>query len=141
MPDYRAQIAFLQKELEREAYNRGWRDAIAAVKAELTELKASAITIPVVDPLTITADAAKGGKPPKSINLVREIIADLPGLTGVEVVRGLEARGTPVLERTVRTCLRRLREDKIIWQRRGRWYPRPKGEDNSMEEGADTHLL
>jgi hypothetical protein len=47
-------------------------------------------------------------------------------MKGVEVVRAAQEIDPKIPERTVRTCLRRLRENKIIWKRSGLWYPKPK---------------
>jgi plasmid stabilization system protein ParE len=121
MSSRREQIDRLIAEQEaeaRESYARGWRDAIAALQAKAPELSSSespAVPVPI----------RPRGRPPKAIGLVRDAILAKSGLKGVEVVKILESQGTPVIERTVRSCLRRLRENKIIWQRKGRWYARP----------------
>lgn len=111
----------LVRQLEAEAYDRGWRDAIAAVTARADELRRQ----PAADagrPETVKI-AKPRGRPAKALGLVKSIITEYPGKTGVEIVAALESRGTPVAERTVRTCLRRLRLTRAIHQREGRWYP------------------
>lgn len=72
-----------------------------------------------------------------TMSLVLDAITKQPGLRGVELHRWLEARGTPVEERTVRTNLRRLRQDRLVMQRDKRWYPKsanlPEGEDTTVD--------
>jgi hypothetical protein len=52
---------------------------------------------------------------------VLKAIRATPGMRGVEIVRALEATGSPIHERTVRTALSRL-NDRYIEQRDDKWY-------------------
>ncbi len=53
--------------------------------------------------------------------IVYAYIKERPGKTGVEIVRGLEEIGMGIHERTVRTALFRLKQDKIAAVQ-NRWY-------------------
>jgi hypothetical protein len=130
-PSRAGQIARLLAEAEQDGYRRGWQDAIDALKA-----KAPVPESALVPPEYIDSPPIDTGKR-SSMALVRDLIFDRPGLKGVEIVKALAHQGTPVKERTVRTCLHRLRSDHVIWQRKTLWYPRPV----SQEEVNDNHLL
>jgi hypothetical protein len=116
----RDQIAKLVEEAEREAYARGWREAIATLQSKAPESPSSSR----YKPNGAANPDRKRGRPSKAVDLVREAIAAQPGLKGIDIARALEANNTPVLERTVRSCLRRLRESRVICQRKGKWYPK-----------------
>ena len=114
----------LLADAKRKAYERGWKDATAAIT------KAAATTQPNI-PGIVPADAPVDlprGRPAWAMKLVREAVQTAPGLRGVELVKAINDRGNDVAERTVRTCLRRLRKSREIWQRNGRWYPKSKEE-------------
>lgn len=119
MTNSREQFDRLLTDIEREAYARGWADAIAALQAKAAEL-------PTVEPTNVNrvvAVADASSAPTKAITIVRSIIFAKPGLKGAEIVRVASSQGTPILERTVRSCLHRLK-GKDIWQRESRWYPK-----------------
>jgi len=128
MSDRREKIDRLLAEVDRESYARGWHDAIAALQAKAPEISQAEFA-PVPESET-RADSApplrQRGRPAKAIKLVQDEIFGEPGLRGVDITRALAKKGTPVIDRTVRSCLRRLRENRVIWQRKSRWYPRPK---------------
>jgi hypothetical protein len=135
MPNYREQIESLLAAMERDAresYARGWADAIAALQAKAPEMTAAmpAGNHPKGNGATPDTDSKEPqrarGRPERAISLVQSAIFSEPGLRGVDIVRTLEKNGTPVVDRTVRSALRRLREAKIIWERKKRWYPKPK---------------
>ncbi len=126
----REEIERIIVDAEHEAYARGYADAIAAATAaaaaaapKLTEARPESAAV-VSEPNT-NSDRRRG-RPAKAITLVSALIFAKPGMKGIQVARELELRGTPVNERTVRSCLRRLRETRIIWKRNGCWYPKPK---------------
>jgi hypothetical protein len=115
---------------EREAYARGYRDAMAASAAALAALKPPLESSPPISGNEPSETPRRRGRPAKSIALVQEMIGARPGLTGAEIVRALAEQKTPILERTMRSCLRRLKVAGEIWQRNKKWYPksRPKVE-------------
>jgi hypothetical protein len=139
MPNYREQIESLLDAMERDAresYARGWADAIAALQAKAPEMAAA---MPAKDQRGGPSSDSKEpqrprGRPEKAISLVQGAIFAEPGLRGVDVVQALEQNGTPVSDRTVRSALRRLRESKVIWQRKHKWYPKPKERADAENE-------
>ena len=138
MSDLEDQIAKLIAEAERRAFKRGFYKAISVLRDALFE-----------DFNTLIDSEPQGSnsaqpKPQRSgsgtMALVLEAITSQPGLKGVEVCRWLEGRGTPVPERTVRTNLRRLRQDRLVWQREKRWYPK-NAKTTDEGEAADSNAL
>lgn len=143
MPDRREKIDSLLAEVDRESYARGWRDAIAALQEKAP---AMAPIDPIADKQGNGANVdsverqRQRGRPEKAISLVKNEIFGEPGLRGVDIVRSLEKKGTPVVDRTVRSALRRLKGSKIVWQRNGKWYPKPKAENEIGEAlGSPPH--
>jgi hypothetical protein len=141
MPGQREQIERLLDEMERESresYARGWRDAIAALQAKAPEM---APINPIADKggnganVDSVALQRQRGRPEKAISLVKNEIFAEPGLRGVDIVRSLEKKGTPVGDRTVRSALRRLKGAKIAWQRNGKWYSKSKDRPDENEIG------
>jgi hypothetical protein len=135
MPDRREKIDSLLAEVDRESYARGWRDAIAALQEKAPEMA------PIdADKRGNGADVDSAarqrqrGRPEKAISLVKNEIFGEPGLRGVDIVRSLEKKGTPVVDRTVRSALRRLKGSKTVWQRNGRWYPKAKERHDAENE-------
>src|SRR5450432_268767 len=131
MTGQREQIGRLLDEMEREAresYARGWRDAIAALQAKAPEMGPAplpTITISVLEQDSETSPPVRSrGRPEKAISLVRSEIFGDPGLRGVDIVKSLANKGTPIVDRTVRSALRRLKKGRVIWQRNGKWYPK-----------------
>lgn len=129
MADSREQMDRLLKDMQQEAYARGYAAAIAAVTAAAAAAAPKAPESPAIESPpsngagAVTATLTRGrGRPSTAIASVREAIFEKPGMKGVELVRYLEQRGTPVGERTVRSCLRRLKGQDAR-QRRHRWYP------------------
>lgn len=130
MPDRREQIIRLIAEAEGEAYARGYNDAIAAMNAAVAAAGPRPQTIPAESSAPISSGETPvtrpRGRPAKIINLVHNMIIAKPGLTGAEIVRALQSQGTPVLDRTMRSCVRRLKNSGEIRQRAKRWYPKSK---------------
>jgi hypothetical protein len=131
MTDPRDEIARIIAEAERAAYQRGWSDAVTAMAAAAAQLR-----IP-----NIVSDASRTNLPPRPgrpasnvMKIVSDAIASNPGMTGVDVVKAAQMVDGTIKERTVRTCLRRLRLAKAIWKRNGLWYPKAK-EKTAVEHG------
>jgi hypothetical protein len=137
MSDRREKIDRLLAEVDRESYARGWRDAIAALQEKAPEL---APIDPIADKrgngaeIDSVACQRQRGRPEKAISLVKNEIFGEPGLRGVDIVRSLEKKGTPVGDRTVRSALRRLKGAKTVWQRNGKWYPKSKERPDAENE-------
>jgi ribosomal protein L31E len=135
LSDRREQIDRLLAAVERESYARGWRDAIAALQAKAPELPPRDSDTGMGRNATNDSAEKHRGRPPKAISMVRELILDHPGLRGVDIANQLDGK---VIERTVRSCLHRLRGHHEIWQRKGRWYPKDGNAENARREAIDT---
>ncbi len=125
MSNSREQIDRLLKQIEQEAYARGWAAAIAALQAKAPGLpNAESPQFKSEHPSNGSEPVQRGrGRPATSIGRVRTAIFEKPGMRGVEIVTYLKEKGTPVHERTLRSCLRRLK-GRDADMRRKRWYPR-----------------
>ena len=128
--DYQEKIAKLVSDAEAKAFARG-------IEAAIEALQHLHLTYEVSDDTPKPAKPAVPAAAGKTMSLVLDAVTNNPGQKGVEIVKWLENRGTPVQERTVRTCLRRLKLDRIIWQVDRRWYPRNKSGDT---HSPDTEL-
>lgn len=143
MTDSRAEMDRLLKQIEQEAYARGYSDAIAAVTAAATAAApkmGDSAPAEAAPPKSAESDgdAPRGrGRPATAVMSVRDAIWTKPGMKGADLVRYLDQQGTPVLERTVRSCLRRLKNVEVR-QRDGRWYPKRKPE---AENGSGEALV
>jgi ribosomal protein S7 len=143
MPDYNEKIISLIEEAKNEAYSRGYNDAISAMNAAVTAVSPK---VRIIDPASIgpyreaPVSSRPRGRPATAINLVKTIIGESPGLKGAEIVRALGSHGTPILDRTMRSCLRRLKASGEVRQRSKRWYPvsKDKVETNKFGEVPRT---
>lgn len=131
MADAKDQIAQIIQAAEEAAYKRGWDDACDAMKHAADEVKASHFYPPTAEEMSVGGDVniapppGRTGRPASAaIVVVEDCINASPGKKGVEVVKAVQLVDPSIPERTVRTCLRRLRVNKKIWQRDGLWYPK-----------------
>jgi hypothetical protein len=94
----------------------------------------------VVPGLAITIVPRTNGRPAsKAIQVIEDCIAQSPGKKGVDVVKAAQLVDPAINERTARTCLRRLKISKKIWQRNGLWYPKPRPRpENENEEAINS---
>lgn len=123
-------------ELEQEGFKKGYRQALKDFQREIRLLS---------DRLQAALDGAKevdgdlfgaGAKPKPARSgsvqaLTLQVIREISGLRGAQIVAELEKRGNDVHERTVRTALWRLKNAQLIEQREERWFPtdRKQGEE------------
>ena len=144
MTDARDEISRIIEKAEQAAYARGWRDAVTAMKEAAEQFRDfepdphDPNMVPSVT-LARTQPRRTGRPSSKAIRIVEDCIAATPGMRGVEVVKAAQSIDSSVKERTVRTCLRRLRLNKTIWKRNGLWYPKAKEKslfDNVTAEAA-----
>ena len=139
MTDPRDEISRIIENAEREAYARGWRDAVAAIAESAAQFKDAAPENMGGNGELRKPVPRRTGRPSTSIKVVEECIAATPGMRGVDVVKAAQSVESAIKERTVRSCLRRLRLGKAIWKRNGLWYPRGKDKmlfDNVTAEAA-----
>jgi hypothetical protein len=143
MSDPVDEISKIVKNASRDAYARGWQDALDAVAKAAQSMKpldsgsAEAAAKPSAE---IAITPRTNGRPPsKAIQVVEDCITQSPGKKGVEVVKDAQMVDPAINERTARTCLRRLKMNKKIWQRNGLWYPKPKPRvENENEEAISS---
>jgi hypothetical protein len=146
MSDAVDEISRIVKNASRDAYERGWNDAMAAVaKAAqgmkpLDSLSAEAPAKPSAEISiipTIPIIPRTNGRPAsKAIQVVEDCITQSPGKKGVDVVKAAQLVDPTINERTARTCLRRLKLSKKIWQRNSLWYPKPRPRPGNENEEA-----
>ena len=125
--DSQKQILALIADMQREAYQKGWNDAVKKILAAAQQ----------GTPLS-SQPAPKGPEPvaekPSSpqydtpiIQMVYQIVQEKPGLKGHQVVKAIISRdptiSLKVADRTGRTSLSRLRKRNKIIQQNRKWYP------------------
>ena len=108
-----------------EGFNAGWeagrkrfQEMMEQVSAQ-PQLQATPVAQPASPPLF------PGGLATPNIraaDVVFQIIADHPGIKGVDIVKATVDAGTPLLERTTRTALYRMKRDGRIKNLGGRWF-------------------
>ncbi|MGM5020522.1 MULTISPECIES: hypothetical protein [unclassified Tardiphaga] len=129
MTNPKDEIARLLESAEEAAYKRGWDDACEAIMKAAGTSKADYFLPPPAEGAEETATMAtprRTGRPSSNaIEVVEDCISASPGKKGVDVVKAAQLVDPAIPERTVRTCLRRLKLSKKIWQRNGLWYPKP----------------
>ncbi len=138
MSDPVDEISKIIKVASRDAYARGWQDAMDAVAKAAQGMKpvdsVSAET-PAKPGAQITIVPRTNGRPAsKTIQVVEDCITQSPGKKGVDVVKAAQMVDPSINERTARTCLRRLKISKKIWQRNGLWYPKPRPRPKNENE-------
>jgi hypothetical protein len=140
MSDPLDEISKIVKTASRDAYERGWQDAMDAVARAARGLKPSDSETPVTRTkpgIDITIVPRTNGRPAsKAIQVVEDCITQSPGKKGVDVVKAAQLVDPGINERTARTCLRRLKINKKIWQRNGLWYPKPRPRPENENEEA-----
>jgi|ERR1700730_4312486 hypothetical protein len=142
MSDPVDEISKIVKAASRDAYARGWQDALDAVAKAAQGMKPadSDIAGTVKPGLEITIVPRTNGRPAsKAIQVVEDCINQSPGKKGVDVIKAAQVVDPAINERTARTCLRRLKLSKKIWQRNGLWYPKPRlRPENENEEAISS---
>jgi len=143
------EIAKLIATAEEAAYARGWNEACDAMVKAADEAK-HFFPVPkaeVAEPIatnsqTIIVPRRTGRPSSNAIEVVEDCINASPGKKGVDVVKAAQLVDPMIPERTVRTCLRRLKLSKKIWQRNGLWYPKPRprpGHENEEAISSPPH--
>jgi hypothetical protein len=142
MSDPVDEISKIVKAAAREAYARGWQDAIDAIAKAAQGAKppdsdnAGTVEKPG---LVINIVPRTNGRPAsRAIQVVEDCISQSPGKKGVDVVKAAQLVDPTINERTARTCLRRLKIKKKIWQRNGLWYPKPRSRPENENEEANS---
>jgi hypothetical protein len=138
MTNPKDEITRVLEAAEQAAYERGWADACEAMAKAATEAKVvHAASTTINSSSAITTEPRKTGRPSSNaIEVVEDCINASPGKRGVDVVKAVRLVDSSIPERTVRTCLRRLKLNKKIWQRNGLWYPKPRSRPENENEEA-----
>lgn len=144
MSDPVDEISKIVKAASRDAYARGWQDALDAVAKAAQHMKPndSEGTHADIKPANVlTIVPRTNGRPAsKAIQVVEDCITQSPGKKGVDVIKAAQLVDPAINERTARTALRRLKLNKKIWQRNGVWYPKLRLRDlveNNNEEAIN----
>jgi hypothetical protein len=139
------EISKIVKAASRDAYARGWQDALDAVAKAAQGMRPpdSDIAGTAVKPgPALTIVPRTNGRPAsKAIQVIEDCINQSPGKKGVDVIKSAQLVDPAINERTARTCLRRLKISKKIWQRAGLWYPKLRLRDlveNNDEEAISS---
>jgi hypothetical protein len=140
MSDPVDEISKIVKTASRDAYARGWQDAVDAMAKAAQGLKPlDSQTSPAEVNLSngLTVVPRTNGRPAsRAIQVVEDCITQSPGNKGVDVIKEAQLIDPALNERTARPCLRRLKLNKKIWQRNGLWYPKPRPRPENENEEA-----
>jgi len=122
----------------RAGFKAGWDQASKAIEEALAKGNLKAPMPKLSGHLEVKAESTVSNK--STGEMVFNVITEFPGLRGVEIVNTLSRRGTPILERTVRTVLWRLKNADRIRVVDGRWYSPDSAPSDplSQEEEADN---
>ena len=137
MSDPVDEISKIVKAASRDAYARGWQDALDAVAKAAHGMKPpDSDSAAKSGPVTPVVPRTNGRPASNAIRIVEDCINQSPGKKGVEVIQAAQLVDPTINERTARTSLRRLKINKKIWQRAGLWYPKPRPRPENENEEA-----
>jgi hypothetical protein len=131
------QIMRIIEKREKEAYQKGWNDAVANIVAAASQGMPAGTLHPAQAarrPRTrLIENHSEHRAGTKAIDVILQIISERPGLRGIEVFKEAVARmpgsDLKTMDRTGRTALKRLRERGKITQRAKRWLPVKEAEN------------
>lgn len=120
------------KNLEQTAWRRGFNEGFMAGweagQKRIREMMAEAAPQPALATVVPEAPALplfpESPSPPtvRASDVVGDIIRANPGIRGVDIVKAAADAGQPILERTVRTALYRMKRDRQIKNLGGKWF-------------------
>jgi hypothetical protein len=132
MTQWTAEIERIIAQVERAAYQKGWNDALARV------VNVARNPMPPEQQQSLplqTANADDADTPITMIQMVKETIADRPGLRGADIVSAVHQRmpdkERKSIDRTARTAIMRLKKRGQIEPIGGKWFP----------AGASDHIM
>jgi hypothetical protein len=103
-----------------EGFNAGWNAYVQHLNQIIMHPgEANRFVYTEMPPVPVTESPPA---PPSNMDMVLEVVIKHPGLRGVEIVQQLEKNLNAVPERSVRTCLHRLKKATKIKIVDGRWY-------------------
>lgn len=118
-------LAEAAEKIRREAYQQGWRDAVAALNKAAVE---AADFVPAEGDSELDLNS---GRPPVAVNgltrgstpwYVWQAVNKRSGMTGSELVSVVQEGGHKVSEGSIRTTLVRLKARKLLVSRHGKWF-------------------
>jgi hypothetical protein len=122
-------------------FNAGWdacvRRFIASVKTE-AEQKPPEPPTPPPQPKQAALSFSFDDRASNN-DIVLRAIANAPGLRGVELVGMMDNTTFTIPERTVRTCLHRLKKLGKIMSVDGRWYTKEAALDLTINKALDAN--
>jgi hypothetical protein len=124
-----------------EGFSAGWeagRKRLQEVMEQVTAQPEPASTR-VSQPTSLALfpmDAA--GPNIRAADVVLQIISSRPGIRGIEIVNATLDAGSPMLERTVRTALYRMKRDGRIRNLGGRWFTAEAAPEGSTADGDEN---
>jgi hypothetical protein len=119
-------LAKIRAEGKSEGFAEGYRAAIRKMRGTLTDMAediAHAASDPRAADILAPIKEARRPRANSDQSKVYGIIAENPGLRGVEIAAKLATLEKPVNERTMRTALNRLKKKTQIENREGAWFP------------------
>lgn len=114
--------------IKREAYARGWRDAIAALQQASEDAigngqaegeTPTVITFGGIRDAGGQTNLTQGSTPYYTYQAIKK----RPGMTGTEIVAAVQAAGHNVSEGNIRTSISRVKDKKLIVSRHNKWFP------------------
>lgn len=112
------------KKTEETSYQKGWDDAMEAVQGFIKGAVRPHVRLVQT---SLFSSPQKKGSPFRrgtGMSNLYSYIKDHPGLTGVEIVRGMKAEGMEIAERTARTGMHRMKTRGYAANEGGKWFIR-----------------
>jgi|SRR5438874_7443668 len=124
-PDFSKLFAEAADKIRRDAYQAGWRDALAALTKAAAEAADVSGSEPASSPELHSSSRNLEGAPTVGSTpwYVLQTVRKRPGMTGLEVVSAVQEGGHKVSGPSIRTSLARLARKKLIVARHKRWFP------------------
>jgi hypothetical protein len=118
-------LAEAAEKIRREAYQAGWRDAVAALSKaaqEAAELSPDDMGGGDFGTPSGSQQSANGVSQGSTPWYVLQAVRKRPGMTGSEVISVVHEGGHRVSEASIRTSLMRLERKKLIISRHKKWF-------------------
>lgn len=129
----------LELAASRRAFHEGFLAGWDAGQKRIREMMAEAAPRPAMTVRLASEGAAtlplfSEGPPAPTVraaDAVGDIIRANPGIRGVDIVKAAADAGQPILERTVRTALYRMKRDGRIKNLEGKWFAASAAPDDT----------
>jgi len=135
-----AEVLAIVRRLEREAYQKGWRDAVAAIQEAAGQVTAVVRERPRLKRPAMVLGKGRASYKMPVIDIIFQVISEHPGLRGSDIFREAVERvpgsDFKTMDRTGRTALMRLRKRGKIEQRNGKWFPTEREQKKTPAVGS-----